>query len=440
MALLSADAHVAGVSSNYGGGGNNSPWGANNAIDGDPSTEWSSDGDGDDAWIEIELAQEYEISTVGFWTRTMGATAQIERFRVQTGQGEVLGPFDLQGAAGMEFFSVQARTRRLRFEVVSSSGGNTGAVEIAVYAPAEQSHLDTSDPLLIESLRRHRDDPPPTIEIVAPLVEDEHFTRYRIAYTSDGLRITGVMNVPTGNVPEQGFPVILLNHGYYSPASYTPGTGTQHEADYLAHEGYVTIASDYRGYAGSEGSFGGHFDPGWTYDILDLLDALPTTLDMVDSERVGMWGHSTGGEIALRVIAARDTVDATVLFGSMGADAADNFRLVQGWGGGHAVVQRYGTPEEAPEVWARLSPITYLADVAGLSARAQAGPISIHHGELDGEVPPELSARLWQAIQAAGVAGEYYTYPDQRHIFRGDAWEQAMERTLAFFDRYVKNQ
>lgn len=287
------------------------------------------------------------------------------------------------------------------------------------------------DPLFIESLRRHRDDPLPTIETVALLVEDEHFTRYQIAYTSDGLRITGVMNVPTGEIPERGFPVILLNHGYYSPASYTPGTGTQREADYLVHHGYVTIASDYRGYADSEGNFGGHFDPGWTYDILDLLDALPS-LDVIDPERVGMWGHSTGGEIALRVITARDAVDATVLFGSMGADAADNFRLVQKWDSEHTVVKRYGTPEEAPEVWAKLSPINYLADVSG--------PISIHHGEFDTEVPLELSTRLWEAMQAAGVPGEYYTYPDQHHVFRGVAWEQAMERVLAFFDRYVKNQ
>ena len=137
-------------------------------------------------------------------------------------------------------------------------------------------------------------------------------------------------------------------------------------------------------------------------------------------------------EIALRVIVARDTVDATVLFGSMGADAADNFRLVQGWGGGHAVAQRYGAPEEAPEVWAKLSPTTYLADASG--------PISIHHGELDGEVPPELSARLREAMQAAGVPGEYYTYPDQHHIFWGEAWALAMERTLAFFDRYMNNR
>lgn len=310
--------------------------------------------------------------------------------------------------------------------------------------PTAEFPPDISDPLLIESLRQHRDDPPPIIEIMAPLVETDRFTRYQIAYTSDDLRITGVMNVPrdegsssadTGPRSDPGvaqrFPVVLLNHGYYSPASYIPGTGTQLEADYLADHGYVTIASDYRGYAGSEGTFGGHFDPGWTYDILDLLDALPS-LDFVDPKRVGMWGHSTGGEIALRIITARDSVDATVLFGSMGADAADNFRLVQGWGGGHTVARRYGTPEEAPEVWVKLSPMTYLADVSG--------PISIHHGALDGEVPPELSAKLWEAMQAAGIPGEYYTYPDQRHVFRGEAWELAMERTLAFFDKYVKNQ
>ncbi len=309
----------------------------------------------------------------------------------------------------------------------------TPEISIDVETPPVVASPDTSDPLFIESLRQHRDDPPPTLEIVTPLAETADFTRYQIAYTSDGLGITGVMNVPKTNLPDTTppFPVILLNHGYYNPASYTPGTGTQREADYLAARGYVTIASDYRGYAGSEGDFGGHFDPGWTYDILDLLDALPS-LDFVDPERVGMWGHSTGGEIALRVIAARGSVDATVLFGSMGADAADNVRLVQGWGGGHEVVQRYGTPEEAPEVWAKLSPMTYLTDVSG--------PISIHHGKLDGEVPPELSARLWEALQAAGLPGEYYTYPDQRHVFRGDAWTLAMERTVAFFDQYVKNQ
>lgn len=310
--------------------------------------------------------------------------------------------------------------------------------------PTAEPTPDTSDPLFIESLRQYQSDPPPTIEMVAVLAETEHFTQYKIAYSGDGLRITGIMNVPiqteygltrsrfnlTENDPTR-WPVILLNHGHYALTDYYPGKGTELEAAYLAQRGYVTIASDYRGYGDSEGSPGNHFDPGWTHDVLNLLDALHS-LDFVDPERVGMWGHSTGGEIALQVVTARDNVDAVVLFGSLGVDAADNLAAMQGEDRDRRAfaIQRYGLPTEASEVWAKLSPITYLPDVST--------PISIHHGNLDEEVPPELSARLWQAMQAVNLPGEYYTYPDQGHFFAGLAWGLAMERTLAFFDQHVK--
>jgi dipeptidyl aminopeptidase/acylaminoacyl peptidase len=310
--------------------------------------------------------------------------------------------------------------------------------------PTVKPTPDTSDPLFIESLRQYRSDPPPTIELVDILAETDHFTQYQIAYISDGLRITGILNVPIQN--EYGlagsrfdftednltrWPVILLNHGHYAPNDYFSGKGTELEAAYLAQHGYVTIASDYRGFGDSEGPPGDHFDPGWTHDVLNLLDTLPN-LAFVDSERVGIWGHSTGGEIALQVITARDNVDAVVLFGSLGADASDNLPLVLAEGRHQAdmAIQRYGLPQESPEVWAKLSPITYLADVSA--------PISIHHGDLDSEVPPDLSFRLWQAMQTNNLPGEYFTYPHQGHFFAGQAWNLAMERTLAFFDQYVK--
>lgn len=133
VASLDAGARIVGVSSNYGGSGNSGTWGAENAIDGDGSTEWSSDGDGDDAWIEIELDRAYELSAVGLWTRTMGASAQITQFQVRTGDGDVLGPFDVPDAGGMHVVPVDVRAQRLRFEVVVSSGGNTGAVEVAAF-------------------------------------------------------------------------------------------------------------------------------------------------------------------------------------------------------------------------------------------------------------------------------------------------------------------
>lgn len=134
VATIAAGARIAGVSSNYGGEGNESAYGANHAIDGDPTTEWSSNGDGDRAWIEIELAKPYDLTAIGFWTRTMGTSAQIGQFTVVADGKTKLGPFTLPGAGGIHYFPVDITAKRLRFDVLKSSGGNTGAVEIEALA------------------------------------------------------------------------------------------------------------------------------------------------------------------------------------------------------------------------------------------------------------------------------------------------------------------
>ena len=103
-------------------------------IDGDPSTEWSSNGEGDHAWIEVELSQASHLTAIGFWTRTMGATAQIREFEVIVDGRTKLGPFIVPNASGIHYFPVDVEAKRLRFAVVKSSGGNTGAIEIEALA------------------------------------------------------------------------------------------------------------------------------------------------------------------------------------------------------------------------------------------------------------------------------------------------------------------
>ena len=63
----------------------------------------------------------------------MGASAQVEAFQVVSDRGEVAGPFKVGDAAATHYFEAALRARRLRFEVTESSGGNVGAVEIAVF-------------------------------------------------------------------------------------------------------------------------------------------------------------------------------------------------------------------------------------------------------------------------------------------------------------------
>jgi len=133
LASAAAGARISGVSSQYGGEGADNAFAAERAIDGDPATQWSSNGDGDEAWIEIELPSQTQVTRVGFRTRTMGSTAQILSFRIVTDQGEEIGPFDLPDADQIYYFDTDFSGRRLRFEAVETSGGNTGAAEIEVY-------------------------------------------------------------------------------------------------------------------------------------------------------------------------------------------------------------------------------------------------------------------------------------------------------------------
>ena len=74
------------------------------------------------------------MSGFGLWTRTMGTSAQIESFVVENERGEMFGPFVLPDAAGMHSFPAVAAGRTFTFRVVSSSGGNTGAVEVGIFS------------------------------------------------------------------------------------------------------------------------------------------------------------------------------------------------------------------------------------------------------------------------------------------------------------------
>ncbi len=133
LALLANGAALVGVSSNYQDRPNDSAFGANNALDGDLATEWSSNGDGDEAWIEIELPEVTQVRTIGFWTRTMGDSAQVFSVRVLTDRDEIYGPFELGDADSVYYFDTDFTAQRLRFEAVDTNGGNTGAIEIEVY-------------------------------------------------------------------------------------------------------------------------------------------------------------------------------------------------------------------------------------------------------------------------------------------------------------------
>jgi dipeptidyl aminopeptidase/acylaminoacyl peptidase len=307
--------------------------------------------------------------------------------------------------------------------------------------PAPSATPDPSEPFTIEHLRSRTYDSGP-IEIVKTLESNDQFTRYLIAYPSDGLRITGMLDVPKGPI-NQHYPVIILNHGYIDPAHYATGSDTKANADYLARAGYLTLSPDYRGYAGSQGgtqesnpNVRGEdtFRVDFAIDVLNLLHAVPS-LPQADPKRIGLWGHSMGGGITLKVLTIDRgaLVKAAVLYGAMSGDEAANLQHIdQLWRPGlfDRVTAIYGTPQDRPAAYASISPLTYLNDIAV--------PISLHHGTADDQVPLVWSIDLDQRLQAAGKSVEFFEYNGAGHTFSGATWTTFMQRVTAFFDKHVK--
>ena len=282
--------------------------------------------------------------------------------------------------------------------------------------------------------------------------ETSLYKRYAITYLSDGLRITGTMQIPTAGKPP--FPVIIMNHGYFNRTEFVSGDGTDRAAEYLNRHGYLTLASDYRSWGGSEPGTS-IFYSGLVIDVYNLMRAAED-IPEADTGRMGIWGHSMGGGVTMKVLALDTPVKAAVLYSTVSADDSD---ILERWGLGcigdieagenqlgcnssdvvpldlaPELIQAYYQASLDPEMMALTSPIHNLQYVHV--------PIQIHYGAKDGltmgGTPPEWSRKLFDALKAAGIPAEMYGYDDEGHSFVGDSWVAFMERSAHLFDEYVK--
>jgi hypothetical protein len=105
------------------------------AIDGLLSTEWSSNGDGDDAYIVLDFGEDMLVSGVGFRTREMTDGTSIATSFTVTADGKTYGPF--QAGPGLAVGIADFVAQTIRFDVDTSTGGNTGAVEVEVYGETD---------------------------------------------------------------------------------------------------------------------------------------------------------------------------------------------------------------------------------------------------------------------------------------------------------------
>jgi len=246
---------------------------------------------------------------------------------------------------------------------------------------------------------RARDYPGSDIVIEQELDAGVGYSRYYVSYMSDGLKIYALMTVPNGKKPATGWPVIIFNHGYIPPDVYVTTERYIDYVDLIARAGYIVFSSDYRGHDRSEGvALGTYRRPDYVVDVLNGLASIKRYPD-ADPNRTGMWGHSMGGYITLRSMVIRNDIKAGVIWAGVvglyedllynwrrGTDSAlDSLPRPGSWQS--KLAEYYGTPEENPDFWISISSNSYLDDISG--------PLQLHHGTADLNVPLEFSEKLF---------------------------------------------
>ncbi|MFZ0533059.1 MAG: hypothetical protein WAM09_07740, partial [Anaerolineales bacterium] len=97
------------------------------------------------------------------------------------------------------------------------------------------------------------------ITIEETLEPGANYSRYIAWYESEGLKIYGLLTIPFGDMPAEGWPAIVFNHGYISPLVYRTTERYIAYVDQLARHGYIVYKIDYRGHDRSEGEASGAY-------------------------------------------------------------------------------------------------------------------------------------------------------------------------------------
>ncbi len=270
------------------------------------------------------------------------------------------------------------------------------------------------------------------ISEVETLAVNSYFTRTLVVYPSDGLDIYGFMNVPRRGTPP--YPVVIAIHGYIEPTIYSTLDYTTRYADALARAGYLVLHPNLRGYPPSDQG-DNLFRVGMAVDVLNLIALIkeaagqPGPLALAAPGALGLWGHSMGGGISTRVMTISQDVQAVVLYGAMSGDEQRNFERINTYfSNGDRGLEELAFPQEAFD---DISPINFLQRVKAA--------VSVHHGEKDVDVPLTWSLEMCARLEILAVSVECYTYPGQPHTFRGEGDQLFIQRTIEFFDRWLKD-
>ncbi len=259
---------------------------------------------------------------------------------------------------------------------------------------------------------------------------DHHVpTEFGTLEAADGQVLHYQILKPRGLVPGRRYPVIVDVYGGPSGQkvrrawanSARSSDGFFHQ--FLAQNGYVVFSLDNRGtgYRGVAFETAIHGRMG-SVEVEDQVRGVEflRTLPYVDPGRIGIFGWSYGGYMALMCAMQAPRAFAAAIAGAPVTD----WRLYDT----HYTERYLGTPQDNPEAYAAANVMNH--------ADGLAGPLLIMHGMADDNVLFAHSTALFKKLQALGKPFDIMAYPGSKHrLLRAPETGLHAYRTIKrFFD------
>ncbi|MGW8144423.1 MAG: alpha/beta hydrolase family protein [Anaerolineales bacterium] len=270
-----------------------------------------------------------------------------------------------------------------------------------------------------------------------------NYYQHLVSYISEGNKIFGLLTIPFADPPEGGYKAIVFNHGYIPPAAYRTTERYTAYVDHLARSGFVVFKIDYRGHGQSQGEPSGtYFSPAYTIDSIAALKSLQT-MDIIDPQGIGMWGHSMAGNLVLRAMLIEPDIKAGVIW----AGAVYSYDDFANYGitdntyrppatpqteqtpdprrGTRTIFETYGRPDTQVDYWRAVS---LTENIEFLNH-----PLQLHHAQDDPVVNIAYSRDLAAVLQENGKEYEFYEYEGGGHNLISPYFNLAIQRTVEFF-------
>ncbi|HEV7386329.1 MAG TPA: S9 family peptidase [Phenylobacterium sp.] len=249
--------------------------------------------------------------------------------------------------------------------------------------------------------------------------------------SGDGAQVEGVLYKPADFDPTRKYPLLVVIHGGPTGVDApTIGPDRYYPIERFVEKGALVLRPNYRGSAGYGEKFRAlnvrNLGVGDYADVISGVDSL-IAKGFVDRTRVGAMGWSEGGYISAFITTSSDRFKAV----SVGAGISDWMTYYANTDITPFTPQYLrATPWEDPKIYARTSPITYVA-----KART---PTLIQHGGADRRVPIANAYELRQALEDHGVPVKMVVYDGFGHPINKPKQQRAvMEENENWFGHYI---